>query len=113
MTEHTELPWESTGSIIRRASGTFVPVADTYVPTKNYTPSQKTKNANAEYIVKCCNAFPAMEKAIENFMVALISKEEKNVPCDITIHEYDGIARHARLMITLSEARAALAAGGG
>ncbi len=83
MSERTELPWESTGSIVRRASGTFVPVADTYVSAKNYTPSQKTKEANADFIVRACNERSELIKQRDDLLTQCTNLRTAIVECRV------------------------------
>ncbi len=77
--EHTELPWRAVrGTGIRNNGGYIVFSKDKpfHYPGQDerYEREVKEWHGNLEYIAKCCNAYPAMEKAITDSITELCGK---------------------------------------
>ena len=103
--EHTKLPWKTSWWIPRQgrkimASSRCVAIVQTN--KKDVLEADPKAEANAEYIVRACNAFPAMEALVEQYVVVLEEGHPQpiNKNCDCVV---------CRVRV---KAKAALAAGG-
>ena len=59
---HTPLPWESGGCVVWQRNGDMVADLSTTCSPSARTPNEVT--GNTEYIVRACNAFPALLEAM-------------------------------------------------
>ena len=110
--EHTELPWE----IMWQGSDSFaVGIRDRQLVVAEVIDSHvesETAKANAEYIVRACNALPVMLEAINDLIEA--NQHARDLSLNRDEPHRGMIWGEARSMLDVAKlkAKAALAAGG-
>ena len=100
--EHTELPWNNPKYTRRDGNNACWIMDGGKRPKAICRCCGPNAEANAEYVVRACNAFPAMEALVEQYAVVLEEGHPQpiNKKCDCVV---------CRVLV---KAKAALAAGG-